>query len=108
MTNRIAGGEPGVGRRNRMREKPGFPAHSHVSREAWPNGMAGWGGRYRTSIWRFRTRLISPVREELQNPNFVGVHKPLETLETLEFGEPYRTRGVQSSGEKWAIWRRTS
>lgn len=30
----------------------------------------------------------------------------IKPLETLEFGEPYRIRGVQSSGEKWAIWRR--
>jgi hypothetical protein len=36
-------GEPGVRRRNRMREKPGFPAHSRVSWEGRPNaGMAGW------------------------------------------------------------------
>ena len=59
--------------------------------------VPGWGGRYRTSIWRFRNRLLLPVREELQNPNCVSVHKPLETL---EFGEPYRIRGLQSSGEK--------
>jgi hypothetical protein len=34
-------------------EMPGFPAHSRVSWGAWPNaGMAGWGGRDRTSEWR--------------------------------------------------------
>jgi len=36
-----------------MREKPGFPAHPRVSWKASPNtGMAGWGGRDRTSEWR--------------------------------------------------------
>jgi hypothetical protein len=29
-------------------------------------------------------------------PGFIRIHKPLETL---EFREPYRIRGVQSSGE---------
>ena len=43
----------GVWRRNRTREKSGFPAHSRVSWGARPNaGMAGWGGRDRTSEWR--------------------------------------------------------
>ena len=33
-----------------------------------PNvGMAGWGGRIRTSIWRTENRVLSPVREEPQN-----------------------------------------
>jgi hypothetical protein len=36
-------------------------------------------------------------------PHFIGIHKQLETL---EFREPYRIRGVQSSGENWAIRRR--
>jgi hypothetical protein len=32
-----------------MREKPGFPAHSRVSWEVWPNaGMGGWSERIRT------------------------------------------------------------
>ena len=36
-------GKAGVQRRKRMREKPGFPAHSRVPSGAWPSaGMAGW------------------------------------------------------------------
>jgi hypothetical protein len=33
---------------------------------------------------------------KLQNPNFISLHKPLETL---ELRGPYRIRAVQSSGE---------
>ena len=36
-------------------------------------------------------------------PLFIRIHK---RLETLEFRESYRTRRVQSSGEKRAIWRK--
>jgi len=33
----------GVRRRRQMREKPGFPVHSRLSSEAWPNAaLAGW------------------------------------------------------------------
>jgi hypothetical protein len=66
-----------------MLEKPGFPAHSAVSWEAWQNaGMRGWGGRDRTSEWgnqnplpyrlatpqqaaseRARPRVPTPVRQ---------------------------------------------
>ncbi|MEH2567751.1 hypothetical protein V1289_007378 [Bradyrhizobium sp. AZCC 2289] len=36
-------GKPRLRRQIQMREKPGFPAHSRVSRGAWPNaGMRGW------------------------------------------------------------------
>jgi len=60
----------GVWRRKGIREKPESPARSRVSRGAWPNsGLAGWGGRNRTSIWRSRNRMLLPVREELQNPH---------------------------------------
>jgi hypothetical protein len=38
-------------------------------------------------------------------PLFMGIHKPFETL---EFREPYRIRGVQSFGDKWAFRRITS
>jgi hypothetical protein len=31
-------------------------------------GLPGWGGRNRTSIWRFRKQMLLPVREDLQNP----------------------------------------
>jgi hypothetical protein len=35
---------------------------------ARPNaGLAGWGGRNRTSIWRFRNRMLLAAREDLQN-----------------------------------------
>jgi hypothetical protein len=30
-------------------------------------GLAGWGGRIRTSTWRIGSRMLSPVREEPQN-----------------------------------------
>ena len=50
-------GQPGVRRRNRMREKPGFPAHSRVSWGAWSNAaMAGWRRRDRTHAF-----LIEPA-----------------------------------------------
>jgi hypothetical protein len=65
--------------------------------------MPGWCGRIRTSIWRIRNRMVLPAREDLQNSHFIGIHKQLETL---EFREPYRTRGVQSSGENCAVRRR--
>ena len=40
-----------------MREKPGFPAHSCVSKEVSPKaGMRGWGGRDRTSEWGIKIR----------------------------------------------------
>ena len=35
-------------------------------------------------------------------------HSHHKLLETLPFGEPYRIRGVQSSGDKWDVWRRMS
>ena len=35
-------------------------------------------------------------------PLFVEIHN---SLETFGFREPYRICGVQSFGEKWAIWR---
>jgi hypothetical protein len=38
-------------------------------------------------------------------PLFVGIPKPFETL---KFREPYRIRGVQSFGDKWAFRRITS
>jgi len=38
---RLKFGEPRVQRRNRMREKSGFPAHSRVSSEGWPNAEMG-------------------------------------------------------------------
>jgi hypothetical protein len=38
-------GKLGVQRRNRMREKPGFPARSPLSWGAWPNAGMGWLGR---------------------------------------------------------------
>jgi hypothetical protein len=50
-------------------------------------------------------RMLSPVREESQNLFFVEVHRPFETL---EFRAPYRTRGVQSFGDKWAFRRITN
>ena len=37
--------------------------------------------------------MLLPVREELQKPHFVRIHKHPETL---EFREPYRICGVQS------------
>lgn len=33
-------------------------------------------------------------------PLFVEIHRPFETL---EFRKPYRIRGVQSFGDKWAF-----
>jgi hypothetical protein len=35
-------GEPGVRRRNRMREKPGFPGHSRASWGSLAERMNGW------------------------------------------------------------------
>jgi hypothetical protein len=67
--------------------KVGFPVHFRGSlAKDWLTVAEG-----------IRNRLLLPVREELQNPNIASVRKPLETL---EFGEPYRIGGVQSSGEK--------
>jgi len=66
--------------------------------------LPGWGGRIRTSIWRFRNRMLLPVREELQNPfssefisvlkhsNFENRTEPVESR-ALERNEPF--------GEKW-------
>src|SRR6266566_8669740 len=62
-------GKAGVQRRKRMREKPGFPAHSRISWEAWPNvGMGGWGGRDRTSEWRNQ----NPLPYRLATPQQSG------------------------------------
>jgi hypothetical protein len=79
-----------------------WPAFLRLLRVKSPGaGLVGWGGRIRTSIWRIRNRMLSPVREESQDP--ISLNKPLETF---EFREPYRISRVQSTGEKWAIRRR--
>jgi len=57
-------GKPKLRRQIQMREKPGFPAHSHVSWEVSPKaGMAGW----RRSTDRAGLRANS-----LQTGNFTG------------------------------------
>src|SRR3977135_1124739 len=62
-------GKAGVQRRKRMREKPGFTAHSGVSSGARPNaGMGGWGGRDRTSEWRNQ----NPLPYRLATPQQSG------------------------------------
>src|ERR1700738_1772431 len=51
------------------REKPAFGGpFSSKEGNSLKRGMPGWGGRIRTSIWRFRNRVLLPVREEQQNP----------------------------------------
>ena len=47
-------------------------------------------------------RMLLPVREESQN---LISSKFIMPFETLEFREPYRIRGVQSFGDKWAFRR---
>jgi hypothetical protein len=78
----------------KMRQFRRVRAYSFWLRECWlgredsNRDMASW------------IRMLSPVREESQNPFFVEVHRPFETL---EFRAPYRIRGVQSFGDKWAF-----
>ncbi len=55
--------------------------------------LPGWSGRYRTSIWRFRTRLISPVREERKNPISLALIR-LSKHSNLE----NRTESAESKG----------
>ncbi len=63
--------------------------------------LAGAKG-FRTSMWRVRNQMLSPIREEPQNRSSL---KFTSSSKTFEFREPYRIFGVQSSGEKWAIRR---
>src|SRR4051812_13622125 len=61
-----------------MHEKPGFPAHSRVSWEAWPDaGMRGCLGRDRTPTLPFMFRPLKSLR------NFGSIRR-FVVLETFE------------------------
>jgi hypothetical protein len=89
-----------------MREKPGLPAHSRVSWEVWLDAeMAGWGGRNRTSIWRFRKRMLLPAREDLQNPissKFISRSKHSNFENRTESAESRALERIEPFGEEWA------
>jgi hypothetical protein len=82
-------GKAGAQRRKRMPKKPGFPAHSHVSREAWAKES-----NLAMAISKSDALACSRGATE---PHLIRTHKHLETF---EFREPYQIGGVQSSGEK--------
>jgi hypothetical protein len=69
-------------------------------------GMDGWGGRNRTSIWRFRNRMLLPVREELQNPiasEFTSVSKHSNFENRTESVESRVCREMSHSEKKGRI-----
>src|SRR6187431_548675 len=93
-------GKAGVQRRKRMREKLGFPAHSRVPSGAWPNaGMAGWGGRDRTSEWRNQNplpyRLATPQQAEPERARTIS---PARTgsgnARSIEGVRPFQQAGI--------------
>jgi hypothetical protein len=81
------------------------PQIAGISRKNWPQSqverLGGWGGRNRTSTWPVGTDPLDCPRGAAE-PLFVEIHRPLETL---EFREPYRIRGVQRFGDKWVFRR---
>jgi hypothetical protein len=89
-----------------MREKPGFPAHFHVSWAVLPNAeMPGWGGRNRTSIWRFQKRMLLPAREDLQNPispEFISRSKYSNFENRTESAESRALESIEPFREEWA------
>src|ERR1700681_3655560 len=80
-----------------MREKPGFPAHSRVSWEAWRNaGLAGWGGRDRPSEWGNQNplpyRLATPQQATSERARPL-VPTPVRQRRSIDGVRPFQQAG---------------
>ena len=72
-------------------------------RLAISRSRTGRGGRIRTSKWRFRNRMLLPVREELQNPHFVefiNISKRSNFENRTEFAESRALERNEPLGEE--------
>jgi hypothetical protein len=92
-------------RRERIKDTVGHLAEHDASKQAVvPSaGMPGWGGRIRTPIWRFRNRMLLPVREELQNPislNSISISKHSNFENRTEFAESRAPERTEPFGEE--------
>jgi hypothetical protein len=66
--------------------------------------MLGLGGKRRTDMVISKADALACPRG-FAEPHFIRINK---LLETLEFREPYRIRGVQSLRDKWAFSEKTT
>ena len=72
-----------------------FRPYSAWSVGAWPNaGMAGWGGRDRTSEWRNQ----NPLPYRLATPQQAGTRRRIEPLRSLPATPVYRGSWAISTG----------
>src|SRR4051812_25978524 len=66
--------------------------------------MAGWGGRNRTTKWRFQKRILLLGREKLQNhisSEFISCSKHSNFENRTESAESRARERIEPFGEEW-------